>query len=395
MFTNDSWLLVSNKLQEEWDNLTDEIKQYQAEAIIQGYELGFEKWKLEQRKNVRLFSNGLAKIFDKHKDNFKIEIEEMYKAVNNVANKELNSAIKLDSYFIENKVKSNEEETELLFSKVMAYNYNSPNIVYRELMSDKNRILYEGIEKYTKKLDNAYSVNYANGRKVSYRAYTDMRIRTDINNYASDMLQKSGEQLGIAFYLCNALIDCADDHADYQGKVYLADNWRAILKNNHDAIKFAEDNNLMTLSQVKDAPIYLTTRPNCRHYFIPITFEQAQDSKNTLKNLRMTRGKYKEENYQLLKKQRYLEREIRKTQTNKKITTSQLQYLKGDDIIKAKKNLNAYDKKLGSLNNEIEMLVDKHYFLKRQPRREDVEKLSYDLGVEFASLTSSDAVSIE
>ena len=43
---------------------------------------------------------------------------------------------------------------------------------------------------YKKELPNMTSVNYANGRNVSFKSYVEMAIRAEINNVAVDMMQE-------------------------------------------------------------------------------------------------------------------------------------------------------------------------------------------------------------
>jgi hypothetical protein len=80
------------------------------------------------------------------------------------------------------------------------------------------------------------------------------------------------------FYLASSHNDCAKDHKDYQGKLYI-DN-----RAPEEDMKYARSHNLKTLQWVMDKPVYFITRPNCRHYFVSLSLEEIEG--NSLKNLR-------------------------------------------------------------------------------------------------------------
>lgn len=67
---------------------------------------------------------------------------------------------------------------------------------------------------------------------------------------------------GNYFYLCSYRNDCAEDHLQYQGKVYVDE-------------AAPRHHGFDTLQRALGAPAYLITRPNCRHFMIVITEEEA------------------------------------------------------------------------------------------------------------------------
>lgn len=80
------------------------------------------------------------------------------------------------------------------------------------------------------------------------------------------------------FYLASSHNDCAKDHVDYQGKLYV-DN-----KAPEEVIEYAKNRGLYTLQWVLGEPAWLITRPNCRHYFVTLTLKEVMGS--TLKDLK-------------------------------------------------------------------------------------------------------------
>lgn len=74
------------------------------------------------------------------------------------------------------------------------------------------------------------------------------------------------------FFVCSYHSNCAKDHSDYQGKVYVDRFWRTKVNGSdyYKVLSYIKNRNVLTIQQVVKSPIWLTTRPNCKHYFIPI-----------------------------------------------------------------------------------------------------------------------------
>lgn len=80
------------------------------------------------------------------------------------------------------------------------------------------------------------------------------------------------------FYLASSHNDCAKDHADYQGKIYIDEKWQSLIKNEElkDEIKkYVSKNNVKTFQWVIGKPVWFITRPNCRHYMKSLTTEDV------------------------------------------------------------------------------------------------------------------------
>lgn len=80
------------------------------------------------------------------------------------------------------------------------------------------------------------------------------------------------------FYLCSWHGDCAEDHEGWQGKLYYDRFWRRHVKGKEAqrrVLDFIESHELMSLQWVTNKPVWLMTRPNCRHYFEQVTAEEA------------------------------------------------------------------------------------------------------------------------
>lgn len=80
------------------------------------------------------------------------------------------------------------------------------------------------------------------------------------------------------FYVASRHGDCAEDHKDYQGKIYVDRYWH-----NYDTdgkiAQYVRANNIRTVQWVVGEPVWFLTRPNCRHYFTSYTPEQILGGK--------------------------------------------------------------------------------------------------------------------
>lgn len=80
------------------------------------------------------------------------------------------------------------------------------------------------------------------------------------------------------FYLCSWHGDCAQDHVEWQGKLYYDRFWRRHVKDKETQVRvldFIQSTGMMSLQWVTNKPVWLITRPNCRHYFEQVTIKEA------------------------------------------------------------------------------------------------------------------------
>jgi hypothetical protein len=82
------------------------------------------------------------------------------------------------------------------------------------------------------------------------------------------------------FFICSTHQKPAEDHRDFQGKVYVDVHWRQTLRErNLDALipgleKAIRQRGTRSVQWVMGPPAYMVTRPYCRHYFTPITIDE-------------------------------------------------------------------------------------------------------------------------
>lgn len=90
------------------------------------------------------------------------------------------------------------------------------------------------------------------------------------------------------FYIASAHADCAKDHADYQGKVYIDSKWKEYITDKTLRTKiesYVNVNKVKTFQWVTGKPVWFITRPNCRHFFRAIDTETLL--KNSVEELRV------------------------------------------------------------------------------------------------------------
>lgn len=107
------------------------------------------------------------------------------------------------------------------------------------------------------------------------------------NRDKTDYLAKLTSQ-GI-FYLCSSHSHCAEGHKDFQGKVYVSENWRERCpdpRTRKRVASYIRNHNCLTVEEIVGDPVYMVTRPNCRHYFVEVGIEEVMHSgvKKLLKN---------------------------------------------------------------------------------------------------------------
>lgn len=86
------------------------------------------------------------------------------------------------------------------------------------------------------------------------------------------------------FYLCSRHSNCAEDHTAYEGRLYYDRFWRTKYKGQPEWIQrkiqeFILRNKLLALQSIVKGPVWLTTRPYCKHFFTRVDTLEALTSK--------------------------------------------------------------------------------------------------------------------
>lgn len=219
---------------------------------------------------------------------------------------------------------------------INTYQNNVASISTTLFKSNVAEPLFNQVKDVITKSENYGVVVYKDGKKFRWENYMEMKVRTDIQQDIGKSMVENGLKMGNIFYICSYHGDCAPDHKDSQGKIYVDKNWKSAVTNDELVAKieaYISSHQVKTIQEIMGPQVYLTTRPNCRHYFQYIAVDDVlkiktnDDLNKKREELNLnSRGKYKPEKYEALKKQRYNERKIRaikgKIETQKKIADS-------------------------------------------------------------------------
>lgn len=253
---------------------------------------------------------------------------------------------------------------------------NAPKIAYK-------KTLKEGESPFKK--DGTPKKTY---REIGFREYMEMNVRTTFQKDAGDFQLQAGHDAGLVFYLCSYHSDCANDHVDYQGKIYIDEDWESVVSEDMKLKiqDYIDTHKVDTIQNVRDGEPYLTTRPNCRHFFTPMSAEDVLGSsvKKLLKDNNMEKGTYDKQNYIDLQKQRYGERQIRKYKSDleqQKIMLDKTPV--GEQRNSIIKEINKDQAKIRQYQKEVRDLVKSNKALDRDYDRENPKILVNDLGYRY------------
>lgn len=121
-------------------------------------------------------------------------------------------------------------------------------------------------------------------------------INREITGYEKENLiddeMKEARKNHKIFYLVSSHDDCAEDHIDYQGKIYF-DNKMTPTK---DEEEYIIKNKIQSIQWVTFRPVWMVTRPHCRHYFKALKTDDvlSHSVRQLIRNHRMHHktGKY-------------------------------------------------------------------------------------------------------
>lgn len=199
--------------------------------------------------------------------------------------------------------------------KYYSYVKSSFNYINRALASDK-KITLHTISEGLRNIVNSYAdLNrnerynlYRSAYEVSRAAYSQRRAGGNWHQTLSfrknyDKILRASRKVGQAqlrkkklhsiraildsadkemsiFFMCSSHTKSAEDHKPYQGKIFVDRFWRTkVPGNKYRAVySYIRNHNTITVQDIMKAPVYLFTRPNCRHYLIPVPLSTVLNS---------------------------------------------------------------------------------------------------------------------
>ena len=98
------------------------------------------------------------------------------------------------------------------------------------------------------------------------------------------------------FYRCSEHVNPAEGHKEYQGKIFVDRFWRQKIDGSlyYNVLSYIKKNKIMTVQEAMQGPIWLITRPYCKHYFIP---EKTSDVLSDSVDRSMKKIDKKDDNY--------------------------------------------------------------------------------------------------
>lgn len=110
-------------------------------------------------------------------------------------------------------------------------------------------------------------------RKIDYK-----KKKTDLQkNIKEELTDTAGKGYPVIFFVCSQHTNSACDHKEYQGKIYVDRFWKHKLMMHgtpdwliQTAEKIIKKEGYKSIQEIMGHPVYLGTRPNCRHFFTPV-----------------------------------------------------------------------------------------------------------------------------
>lgn len=94
-------------------------------------------------------------------------------------------------------------------------------------------------------------------------------VREQDDKAKQDLINEMLKDKNRPFYMASWHKDSAEDHKDWQGKLYYDANATG------DDLEYAKSHGLRTLQWVTGKPVWFVTRPYCRHYFMQYSLAQV------------------------------------------------------------------------------------------------------------------------
>ena len=387
---------ISEALGEMFGELQNTIEKYAVNQLTQ-YTDKPEEWKKRQLLHQKQFQRATEKLIEefKHKINRPIDVafKEMFKDaqedVEDVTDDDVKKA-KRKAVVEKFKFSVNINLDNIAKSSLVGFkrivNSAGQEILQKKITSGDR--LFEAINKAMDKGIKDMFVTYKNGRKVHFKSYMEMNVRTTLQQEALNYQYEASKSAGVIFYICSSHSDCANDHANYQGKVYYDENWQSIVPSDveEQVAKYIRDNKLMTIQAVRDNKPFLTTRPNCRHTFKPITISQALNNTpvQLLNKFKMYKGKADSEKYKNLQLQRKFERDVRKAKETRDNTIIELNNAKDQATKEMLENRLKREKSIVTKHQrQLNQLVKGNPYLERDYRRENYKAIVQDVGYKY------------
>ena len=259
--------------------------------------------------------------------------------------------IKKELIFLQKAVGLENSEAHMLwYEAVKQYNWVSKRtfsaLLKLDLKFGKEKDYDESLHQRTQVVYNTVRESYIrNNQLVKIRnrvAYTvEKREKHD---YLWEKFHENQENDHYSpFFLASAHQNPAKDHADWEGKMYFDEDWEKFVQNDADQARiraYIRNHDLKSVQWVVGEPVYLVTRPNCKHYLMNIPIDDVLSSsvKSLLKRKKMYMPDEQPASKERLAYRGYYERLKTEVALNELVPNEQL----SKDIAKDRKLVDKY-----------------------------------------------------
>ena len=195
---------------------------------------------------------------------------------------------------------------------------------YANLSSSETNLLWqENYSRYMRVSKNAFSLIRRAKTRAEIRADTDLDYEEELKIRKNtvygvlkkefSLLEREKNQLAQdyeyhakrdqlqelfgsgVFYLCSSHRKPAKDHADWEGKIYVSEDWESrVDQDMHGRVaEYIRKNDVKTVQWVTGEPVWLVYRPNCKHFLVEVGVEDVLN--NSVRALLKHRNMYMED----------------------------------------------------------------------------------------------------
>lgn len=182
-----------------------------------------------------------------------------------------------------------ELETRIVLAIKKSIEAGSPDIIIKVIDSipglkpvDKNRLYRQAAVLYKKYRYAEFKPNNTEIKKLvsgTHRIMENRNRRERVSRLRADMRDR--REAGQVFWLCSTHVNAADDHRDWQGKIYVDRFWRSVLEGSQDkdsVAAYIKNHDIVSVQDIIGEPVYMITRPYCRHRMIPVQIDEVLHS---------------------------------------------------------------------------------------------------------------------
>ena len=196
--------------------------------------------------------------------------------LNQTINKNMLSYMKIVSRVASNKarqLKQKEETNQLMLSCFLAdliakggWNFESNKLINKSIrdkqVEEKQKILQDELNNTS----NPKNVEKVNGNKEETQTITEGQENKDVPTSEKPQYLDHNK----VFWVCSSHDDSAKDHELYQGKIYYNADYD---KRDLRITQLINQKGYVSVQNITSGPVWLITRPNCRHYFVEYTYD--------------------------------------------------------------------------------------------------------------------------